>query len=101
MERGGRIPRGRAPYQSYGRVPYEGGPGGGWGNAEPTEWSPRKDYGPRASSMDNWRRNRTLEEDEGWRSNANHVRGVAPTEKWGKHCLFYVSDFVSILHGNV
>lgn len=85
LERGGRISRGRGSYQPYGRGGYDGT--GGWGGTEPTDWSPRKDYNPRASSVDNWRRNRSTEEEEGWRAAGNHTRG--PLEKWGKiHLLF-------------
>lgn len=42
-----------------------------WGGS-----SPRKEYGTRASSQDNWRRHR--EEDDGWRT-TNHSR---TQEKW-------------------
>ncbi|KAF5296951.1 hypothetical protein FQR65_LT10103 [Abscondita terminalis] len=80
LERGGRISRGRGLYQQYGRGGYDGSVG--WGGTEQSEWSPRKDYNTRASSVDNWRRNRGADEDDGWRSNNNHVRG--PPEKWGR-----------------
>ncbi|KAK4887571.1 hypothetical protein RN001_003842 [Aquatica leii] len=80
LERGGRISRGRGPYQPYGRGGYDGS--GGWGTTEQTEWSPRKDYSTRASSVDNWRRNRGADEDDGWRNSSNHTRG--PSEKWGR-----------------
>ncbi|KAK5644037.1 hypothetical protein RI129_007882 [Pyrocoelia pectoralis] len=77
LERGGRISRGRGPYQQYGRGGYDGS--GGWNSTEQTEWSPRKDYNTRASSVDNWRRNRGSEDDDGWRN--NNTRG---SEKWGR-----------------
>ncbi|XP_031339420.1 GRB10-interacting GYF protein 2 isoform X2 [Photinus pyralis] len=79
LERGGRINRGRGSYQQYGRGGYDGS--GGWNSTEQTEWSPRKDYNTRASSVDNWRRNRGAEDDDGWR-NTNNTRG--PLEKWGR-----------------
>lgn len=82
LERGGRVSRGRGTYQTYGRTAYEGG--GGWGNGEQTEWSPRKDFVNRSSSVDNWRRNRGPEEEDGWRSNNPPRVGV---DKWGK-CIF-------------
>lgn len=87
LERGGRVNRSRGGYQGYGRPPYEGG--GGWGNGEQSDWSPRKEYGTRPSSVDNWRRARHAEEDDGWRM-PNMGRG-AP-DKWGKKpgCRFYV-----------
>lgn len=80
LERGGRVNRGRGAYQSYGRG-YDNNGGGGWNvGAEPTEWSPRKDF-TRGSSVDNWRKSRAGEDDDGWRSNA-HNR--PPLEKWGR-----------------
>ncbi|KAI4463060.1 grb10 interacting gyf protein [Holotrichia oblita] len=79
LERGGRISRGRGSYQSYGRNVSSYESGGGWGNGEQSDWSPRKDYAYRSSSVDNWRRNRS-EEEEDWRSN-NQNRGP---EKWGR-----------------
>lgn len=78
MERGGRPSRGRGGYQSYGRPSqYESG----WGNGEPSEWSPRKDYPSRPVSMDNWRRARNNEEDDGWRMSTS---GRGMNDKWGK-----------------
>ncbi|XP_022912828.1 GIGYF family protein Gyf isoform X3 [Onthophagus taurus] len=82
LERGGTRPnRGRGSYQ-YGRNvnSYDATGGvGGWGNGEQQEWSPRKDFGGyRSASVDNWRRNRPADEEEGWRSTTN--RGSA--EKW-------------------
>ncbi|KAJ8939755.1 hypothetical protein NQ318_004168, partial [Aromia moschata] len=75
LERGGRISRGRGGYQ-YGRGSgYESG----WGNGEQPDWSPRKEYGQRTMSMDNWRRTRNNEDDDGWRN----VRG-SMHEKWGR-----------------
>ncbi|XP_018329970.1 GIGYF family protein CG11148 isoform X2 [Agrilus planipennis] len=74
LERG-RISRGRGGYQSYTRPGYEGS--GGWGNGEHSEWSPRKEYS-RTSSVDNWRRNRGADEEDGWRSRSGNL------EKWGR-----------------
>ncbi|KAG5888028.1 hypothetical protein JTB14_027823 [Gonioctena quinquepunctata] len=76
LERGGRISRGRG-YQ-YGRpAGYEGG----WGNGEQPEWSPRKEYGnQRPMSMDNWRRSRNIEEDDGWRNVPQGRNSIH--EKW-------------------
>ncbi|KAF5274864.1 hypothetical protein FQA39_LY07046 [Lamprigera yunnana] len=79
LERGGRISRGRGPYQPYGRGGYDGS--GSWGATEQSEWSPRKDYNSRTASVDNWRRNRGTDDDDGWRNN-NHTRGIS--EKWGR-----------------
>nr|XP_023030042.1 GIGYF family protein CG11148 [Leptinotarsa decemlineata] len=79
LERGGRIGRGRGGYQ-YGRpAGYEVG----WGNGEQQEWSPRKEYGnQRNMSLDNWRRSRNSEEDDGWRNISQGRGGVH--EKWGR-----------------
>ncbi|CAG9766953.1 unnamed protein product [Ceutorhynchus assimilis] len=79
LERGGRINRGaRGGYQSYGRpTNYEGG----WGNGEPSDWSPRKEYSPRTTTMDNWRRSRNNDEDDGWRMSS---AGRGMHEKWGR-----------------
>ncbi|XP_019770094.2 GRB10-interacting GYF protein 2 isoform X2 [Dendroctonus ponderosae] len=78
MERGGRPGRGRGGYQSYGnRSQYESG----WGNGEPSDWSPRKDYPSRPVSMDNWRRARNHEEDDGWRMSTS---GRGMNDKWGR-----------------
>lgn len=72
------MSRGRGTYQPYGRgAGYESG--GGWGNGEQSDWSPRKEYTARSNSVDNWRRSRANDEDEGWRSNS--IKG--PLEKWG------------------
>lgn len=78
LDRGGRASRGRGGYASYNRIGYESG----WGNGEQPEWSPRKDYNSRTISIDNWRRNRTNEEEDGWRSGSqSNMRGH---EKWGR-----------------
>lgn len=80
LERGGRVSRGRGTYQSYGRgTAYESG--GGWGNGEQSDWSPRKEYSARSNSVDNWRRNRNIDEEDGWRSSNSVSKG--PSEKWG------------------
>lgn len=84
MERG-RGGRGRGSYQTYGR---SGGfeTGGGWGNSEQSDWSPRKDYNSRSSSVDNWRRNRG-DEEEGWRSSNTRI-----SEKWGRQTSWRDGD---------
>lgn len=84
------MSRGRGTYQSYGRgTGYEGG--GGWGNnGEQPDWSPRKEYAIRSNSVDNWRRNRNNDEDDGWRSSNSINKG--PSEKWGKFS-YYISRF--------
>lgn len=86
LERG-RGTRGRGSYTTYSRP---GGfeSGGGWGNGEQSDWSPRKEYGShnnRSASVDNWRRSR--DEEEGWR-NTNQNR--PPNEKWGKISLSFI-----------
>ncbi|KAF7270533.1 GIGYF family protein Gyf isoform X2 [Rhynchophorus ferrugineus] len=74
LERGGRGGRGRTTYQPFTRTSnYEG-----WGNGEQSDWSPRKEYNTRP--MDNWRRSRNNEEDEGWRMSS----GRGALEKWGR-----------------
>lgn len=85
LERGGRGNRGRGSYQPYGR---SGGfeTGGGWGNNEQSDWSPRKDYNTRSSSVDNWRRSRG-DEEEGWRSNSTRI-----SEKWGRQTSWRDGD---------
>ncbi|CAH1173798.1 unnamed protein product [Phaedon cochleariae] len=76
LERGGRAPRGRGTYQ-YGRP---SGYDGGWGNGDQPEWSPRKEYGnQRTMSLDNWRRAKANEEDDGWR-NMEKYKG----QQWGR-----------------
>ncbi|XP_030747208.1 GIGYF family protein CG11148 isoform X2 [Sitophilus oryzae] len=76
LERGARGGRGRGTYQSYTRpANYDG-----WGNGEPSDWSPRKEYSARATSMDNWRRARNNEEDERWRPTG----GRGGHDKWGR-----------------
>ncbi|XP_060532401.1 GRB10-interacting GYF protein 2 isoform X2 [Cylas formicarius] len=78
LERGGRVSRGRGSYPSYGRPStYEGG----WGNGDSSDWSPRKEYNSRPASLDNWRRVRGNEEDDGWR---NLPPNRNPHEKWGR-----------------
>ncbi|XP_066257263.1 GIGYF family protein Gyf [Euwallacea similis] len=77
LDRGGRGSRGRGGYQTYGRPNYEGA----WGNGETSDWSPRKEYSSRPSSMDNWRRGRDSEEGDGWRMSS---LGRGMHEKWGR-----------------
>ncbi|CAH0559994.1 unnamed protein product [Brassicogethes aeneus] len=85
LERGGRIARGRGGYQGYGRPAsgYDGQWGGGpAGVPEQTDWSPRKDFNPtRGHSMDNWRRIKEREDDDGWRIAPAGGRGHGH-EKW-------------------
>ncbi|XP_050307829.1 GIGYF family protein Gyf-like isoform X2 [Anthonomus grandis grandis] len=81
LERGGRINRGRGgSYQAYGRPNnFEGS----WGNGESggSDWSPRKEYAPRPTSMDNWRRSRNSEEEDVWRMSSS---GRGMQEKWSR-----------------
>ncbi|KAL1506342.1 hypothetical protein ABEB36_005725 [Hypothenemus hampei] len=78
LERGARINRGRGGYPSYGWPNYDGN----WGNGEPSDWSPRKEYTTRTASMDNWRRARNNEENDGWRMSTASTRGMH--DKWGR-----------------
>jgi hypothetical protein len=81
LERGGRISRGRGGYQAYGRAAsaYDSG----WGNGEQPDWSPRKEFATRSTTlMDNWRRVRNnSEDDDGWR-NISSNRSLH--EKWAR-----------------
>ncbi|KAJ8911842.1 hypothetical protein NQ315_003320, partial [Exocentrus adspersus] len=78
LERGGRVSRGRGGYQ-YGRASgYETN----WGNGEQSDWSPRKEYNQRTMSVDNWRRARNSDDDDGWRNISQGRSGMY--EKWGR-----------------
>lgn len=97
LERG-RISRGRGGYTSYGRP---AGYDSGWGNGEQSEWSPRKEYNPRTMSMDNWRRNRNIEDEDGWRSSS---QSRAMHEKWGEFCaniIYFLTYFYLFYHSVV